>query len=197
MYGPKLCRRVFALLLLLSSWGIFLTGCRDPHRVELESRLDALNNQSSSTSQKLSDEQSSLVSLQQRLGSQRTALNDYNASVQNYMLQHKMAVAAIVAGVAGAVPWMDENNKYSQDAKELGFAVTAIALIWASQNMNEVSEVLGNLNEADAHRKGAQAEIDQTIQAVQQQQVSIDRLKGKQSELSQQIEAVKGDLSRL
>jgi predicted nucleic acid-binding Zn-ribbon protein len=184
-------------LALLIALGGGQSGCKDPHRVDLQSRLDSLNNQSSSTSQQISDQQSSLVALQQRLSSERTALNDYNAGVQNYMLQHKLAVAAIVAGVAGTVPWIDDNNKYSQDAKEIGIAMTAIALIWASQNMDEVSEVLGNLTEADAHRKSAQTEIDQTSAAIQQQQASLQGLQNQMSHLSQEINSVKGELSRL
>ncbi len=185
-----------ALSLLLALASGCLTGC-DARRTQLQSQIETLTNQSSSISQQISNQQSSLVALQQRLSSERTALDDYNASVQNYMLQHKMAVAAIVAGVAGTVPWLEGDGKYSQDAKELGLALTVVAIFWASQNMAEVSEVLGNLTEADEHRKSAQAEIDQTSEAIQQQQVNLQSLRNQLNQLAQQIDSVNGELSRL
>ena len=107
-----------------------LAGCDgNPHRTQLEGRLNTLNSESGTVRQSVSDQQSALEALRQRLARERAELAEYNAGVQSYMLQHKLAVAAIVAGVAGTVPWQSDNQQYSQDAKEVALAVTAVAVI--------------------------------------------------------------------
>ncbi len=113
------------------------------------------------------------------------------------MLQHKMAVAALVAGVAGAVPWLEENGKFSQDAKDMGAALTVLAALWAVTHMDEVSEVLGTLNEADVHARNLQAAIDQTAQAVTQQQSNLRDAQSRYAASSGEADSVQVQLAHL
>ena len=63
--------------------------------------------------------------------------------------------------------------------------------------MDEVTEVLGTLNEADAHVHSLQAEIDQTAAAIEQQRQTLQQSQNRLGELSQQTASVQGELSRL
>jgi len=188
-----------SILLLLVCMVLPTTGCQsnDQQKVELQSQLDSLSSQCTSVRQAVADQQSTLEALNQRLNQERAQLQEYNAGVQSYMLQHKMAVAALLAGVAGTVPWMNGNDTYSEDAKEVGAAITAIAVIWAISNMDEVSEVLSTLNQADAHVHSLQAQIDQTSSAIGQEQAGIRQTQERLGMLSQKTAAVQQQLSQL
>jgi hypothetical protein len=89
----------FALLLAVA--GLLFSGCDSSARRQAQARMDALNAQSDRIQQTLSDQQSELAGMMQRLTAQRGQLDSYNAEVQGYILDHKMAVAAIAAGVGG------------------------------------------------------------------------------------------------
>ena len=174
------------------------TGCTpDTRRTQLQSQLDNLTGECNRARQAVTDQQSMLVSLNQRLTQERSQLQEYNAGVQGYMMQHKMAVAALVAGVAGTVPWINDNGTYSEDAKEIGAAITAIAVIWALSNMDEVSEVLSTLNQADAHVRSLEAEIGQTSSASDQQGAGLQQAQERLAALSRQSSAVQQNLANL
>jgi chromosome segregation ATPase len=133
--------------------------------------------------------------MQQRLTERRSQLAEYNASVQGYMLDHKMAVTALVAGVGGIQ--MSSDNAYSEDAKEFGGVVTAIAVLWALNNMDEVSDVFKTLNQADARVNTLKTDIAQTTAALQQEEQSLESSKEQFQALTRQKTGLEQELSTL
>ncbi len=196
--NTRIAKALAALLLACVLTG--LTGCRaaeDPRKAQLQTHLNALRAETAEAQEAVNRQGDLLQSLEQRLRAGQQELAEYNSSVDAYMLQHKMAVAALVAGVAGAVPWLEEDGKFSQDAKELGAALTMLAALWAVTHMDEVSEVLGTLNEADVHARNLQAAIDQTAEAVSQQQGNLRQAQARFAAASGEADSVKVQLARL
>ena len=161
-----------------------LTGCE---KIQLQSQIDDLNGQKQKLLETIRDQRAAVEALKERESIQEAELNEYQARVEGYMLDHKMAVAALVAGVGGAGVALDTSNSFSQDAKDVGGTLAAIAAIWALANLDEVSDVLKTLNEADAHVRTMQAQIDQTKSATQQRLLDLQASQGQLTALTRQI----------
>ncbi len=181
--------------LLLSGTALTITGCQNPRKAEIRLQLSDLESKCDSARQSLSNQESGLEALQQRLADRRTQLNEYNASVQGYMLDHKMAVAALAVGVGGAQ--ISSDNTYSADAKQVGSTVALLAGLWAIGNMDEVSDVLKTLNQADAQVGTLKSELAQTTSAIQQEEHSIEASKEQLQSLVQQQTRLQEELSAL
>jgi chromosome segregation ATPase len=86
-------------------------------------------------------------------------LEDYRRKVKAYLMDHKMAVAAIVLGVAGTDVAIDKDNEFSEEAEEYAAIGATIAVIYALANMEEVSKVFDVINQADSYVKDAENRI--------------------------------------
>ena len=186
-------RATLTLLLALST----LAACDNPKRLRLVAELNDLQSQADRLRQVTSDEQSALAAMNQRLVQQKADLANFTAGVRNYMLEHKLAVAALVAGLGGAATALDNTNVYSEDAKQLGSAVAVVAGIWALGNLDEVSQVLEALNRADAQVRGLQAAIAQTSADLKAQQSSIDQAQTQLLNVAAQRAALEQQLNAL
>ncbi len=91
---------------------------------------------------------------------------DHQTRVNEYMMDHKMAIAALAAGVAGAGVAFDESNEFSEDAKGLGGATAVIAGLWALANYEEVIEVADRMAKASAMQNDYKNRIDRMKQRV-------------------------------
>lgn len=187
---------VAVLPTLLAITLVFATGCNSK-KVQLQTELGTLGEQTDRDRQAISEGKSQLQALGQRLEIQRAQLREFNASVQGYMLDHKMAVAVVALGLAGADAALPSNNTYSQEGKDVGAAVAIVAAIWAVGHMDEVSEVLKVLNQADAHTRTLQTGIAQTSTAIEQQENNIQQTEEHLRLLSQRAESVQQELSQL
>ncbi len=182
-------------LLLLSGTALTISGCENPRKAEIRLELSELGSKCDSARQSVSNGESALKAMQQRRTDRHAQLNEYNASVQGYMLDHKMAVAALAAGVGGAQ--ISSDNTYSADAKQVGSAVALLAGLWAIGNMDEVSDVLKTLNEADAHVGTLKSDLAQTTEAIQQEERSIEASKEQLELLVQQQRGLQAELRAL
>ncbi len=91
---------------------------------------------------------------------------DHQTRVNDYMMDHKMAIAALAAGVAGAGVAFDGSNEFSEDAKGLGGATAVIAGLWALANYEEVIEVADRMAKASAMQTDYKDRIDRMGQRV-------------------------------
>lgn len=90
---------VLVLLCLLT-----LTACSDPNaarKQQLLSELHQVDNDYTRQSQAVSNRKNKVGYLEQQLLTHRSDLSDYKMRVEAYMMNHKMAIAAIGAGVVG------------------------------------------------------------------------------------------------
>jgi hypothetical protein len=69
-------------------------------------------------------------------------LADDSVALIYYVLDHKMASAAIIAGAVSSGPALDFKNKFSKDDETFNQIVLAAAAIWALGHMDEVMDVL-------------------------------------------------------
>ena len=112
-------------------------------------------------------------------------------------MDHKMVVVALAAGVAGAGVALDSNNSFSEDAKNVGGWVAGIAAIYALANFDEVSDVVNNLNQADAHVHNLEAGMAQTRSQIQQQQLSLQSNNNRLAEITRQVEDLQARMNQL
>lgn len=111
-----------------------------------------------------------------------------------YMMSHKMAVAALAAGAAGGLAALDDRGQLTQEARGIGAAVGLVALGWALFNMDDVLAVADALLRADQALKAnaqGQASLRQSMGEVRQQ------LAGAQAELQRIQQAAQGLRQRL
>ena len=187
--------RVGVALLVTSSM-LLTAGC-DHRRDDLQAEIATVNGQREIARQTLSNQQSELEAMNQRLLVQEAQLREYNASVQGYMLDHKMAIAAIAAGIGGAGAALRSDNAYSEDVKEVAGGLALLALAWALNNMDELSDVVKTLNQADAHVRTLKADIAQTSSAIEQQQQAIRASQAGLGVLGQRVSALEAQLNQL
>ena len=145
----------------------------------------------------MSDQESTLAAMEQRLVSERGQLRDFNAGVEGYVPEHKLAVAALAVGVKGVEVSVDDSNAYSAEAKQWGAALAALAVVYAIAHMDEVTDVAKVLNEADAHVRSLKAGIEQTASSIETQRVfvqraheDLDRVAQREAALQQQLGAL-------
>ncbi|WP_395752135.1 hypothetical protein [Prosthecobacter sp.] len=91
---------------------------------------------------------------------------DHQTRVTEYMMDHKMAIAALAAGAAGAGVAMDNNNEFSDDAKAIGGVTATIAVLWAIANHEEVLEVADCMAKASAVQTDYKNRISRMSQRV-------------------------------
>jgi hypothetical protein len=130
--------------------------------VEIERRL---------LSENVAGRKSKILSAEQRLESLRSELTSYEGKVEAYMMDHKLAVAAIAAGLGGAAVALDPNNEFCKEAKELGALFAVLAAAYAIANHEEIIQVADQLMQADARVKNFKRQIQET-------QMSLDSERG-------------------
>ena len=146
-----------------------LPGCNGDARSQIQTEIAQVQSQRDSAQQLLLNRQSELQAMHQRLHMQHAELDEYNARIQGYMLDHKLAVAAIAIGAGGADVALSTGNVYSEDVKQLGVVAAVIAAAWALYHMDEVTDAVKNLNYAAAHVRSLQSGMNQSAAAIQQE----------------------------
>ena len=121
----------------------------------------------------VAERQARLTGLETELQKQQLALQQFRDQVQAYMMDHKMAVAAIAAGIVGGGVALSEDNAFSSDAKAVGGIVGVIAALWAIENAAEVAEVLDQMVQADARVKRFESQLLQIQGAIDQERAQI------------------------
>lgn len=124
------------------------------------------------------------------LGGLQSEAAELRRRVQAFMMEHKMAVAALAAGAAGGLAALDDSGRVAQEAREVGAAVSFAAAVWAAFNMEEVLQVADQLVKADAvlgnlgRRQATLSQALATEQGLQQDaQAALDRINAQASGL--------------
>lgn len=160
----------------------------------LTSQLQEADHYATQLNQRVLHHQSTVSSLQQRLTQQQAQLDDYRDQVERYMMNHKMALAAIAGGAGGAGVAVDPNNEFSDEAQGIGLAVGLFAVWYAANNMSEIVEVADTMAQADVNVKNMESEIasterqlEQAKQALANERIDLDEAKSTVLGLRSQI----------
>lgn len=168
------------LALIPLSLVLLLGACEDPRKQALRSQMNDLEIERTLLSADITGMKSKTALLEGRLYEQQSDLKDYEGKVEAYILNHKMAVAAILAGVGGATIALDENNEFSGDARAVAGIVAAIALAYAALHPEEIIEVGDYLLQADIHVKKLKSQVKMTEANLKEE---AEQLKQKEHEL--------------
>lgn len=156
---PDMTYRI-ANLALVVALVLTAVACTDPREQRRSAQRTALTSQLQETDaayaqavqamqahsrqlQALQDERSGLQSQAARL----------KREVQTFMMDHKMAVAALAAGVAGTGMALDDSGQFTDEARTVAGVVGIVAVGWALFNMEEVAQVASELMKAEAMAK--------------------------------------------
>ena len=173
---------------------VLMGACEDSQKQILRSQMNDLDIQRKPLSEEIAGRKSKIASLEQRLYEQQANLKGYEGKVEAYMMNHKMAVAAILAGVGGTSVALDENNEFSDDAKKLGTVVAAIAAVYAIANAEEVLEVGDYLVQADEYVKNLKSQIKTTQTNLGSEKGQLQQEEQKLGLLTSQIAEIRSKL---
>ena len=163
--------RLLPLLVL----GALVTGCVGPRA----SQLNDLESERSVATARVAALETTVAAWEARLEDYRDRIRRHESATMAYMLNHKLAVAAIVAGVGGAEVALDPDNAFTNDAKIVGGVVALLAAAWAGANMPEVLEVSDALVQADSQYKQLQAAASDVERRWQAQNADLLSARGK------------------
>lgn len=172
----RFCTTVAAVAALLAA-----SACTDPReaqraaelatqRTTLNSQLQEADSVRSMASQAVVARQRSVQALDEELSSLQSKAAWHQRAVEAFMMDHKMAVAALAAGAAGGLLALDDSGSVSQEAREIGAVVGIVALGWALFNQDEVLQVANELVKAESTQQALNGRIE-----VLQQNLAAER----------------------
>jgi septal ring factor EnvC (AmiA/AmiB activator) len=179
---------------------LFLAACGDGNAAKrqiLMSQLQQSDGTLSMLTQTIAGRRSNVAQLEQRLSGQRSELAQFRGRVKAFMLNHKMAIAAITAGVGGAGVALNPRNEFSKDAEAIGGMVAVVAAIYALANAEEIAQVADALFQADAHFKTLQGHIDSTNLQLREELFALQEEEKQHTELNQQSADLRLQLAAL
>ena len=169
-------QRISNLLVLLAS--LFLAGCdrrpedsstgstgERPAPIDVQalkaeaalSELRELEMTRISLNESLQAQQSRARAYADRAASLEAQLEDLTDRVQAYILDHKMAVASIAAGVGGAAVALDDS--FTEDEQGWGAVAGIAGAAYAVWNADEVAEVTDQLLQASQRAENLEQRI--------------------------------------
>ena len=108
----------------------------------------------------------------------------------DYMMNHKMAMAALAAGYGGAKIAVDKTS-FSDEARTIGGAIAILAAVYAVDHMPEITEVGNRLLLADTRIRAQQAAMVETEQQWRAENADLERLRIRMDEIRQRLTALK------
>lgn len=126
------------------------------------SELREVENDQTILTEALAGRRSLISQIEERLQKQKSELNIYENSVEAYMMNHKMAVAALASAAGGGAVALDSENEFSDEVQAIGAGFTVFGALYILSNSEEVIELLDQLIQADAHVKNLRSHINET-----------------------------------
>ena len=179
---------------------LVISSCSDPNEARrqfLLTEMQQLEHNYSLLAQDMASKQQQVSFLQQKLQQQRFELSDYNRQVEAYILNHKMAVAALAAGAGGAAVAYDPNNEFSDDVQGVAGIVGIVAGFYALANLEEVSQVADQLMQASRYVKQLEAQIESTQNELNMASEPISRLQSSLNSIQTAYNVHKEELESL
>jgi septal ring factor EnvC (AmiA/AmiB activator) len=176
-----------------------LTAC-DRHAEErqiLTSQLQESDSNRTMLTQTIAGRRSTVAYLEQQLSRQRSDLAQFEGQVKAFVMDHKMAVAAIAAGVGGAGVAMDSSNRFTPGEQEAAGWVAAGAALYALANSEEVTHVLDQLVQAESHAKTLEGHIASTNEQLRNELYQLQEEEQRLAALNRQAADLRAQLLAL
>jgi len=133
-----------------------------------------------SQSQVVNERRAAVSDLDRVITARRNAYDELKQATVAYIAEHKMAVAAIAAGVAGTEIVSDPNNEFTSDQRLGAGIVAIIAAAYALDNAEEIVQVADRLSQANQASKSLRGQLDA---AVMSRGALVDQLAAAEGEL--------------
>jgi hypothetical protein len=195
----RLCTLALAAAVLLGA-----TACTDPReerraaeRATLASQLQEADAARALARQEVGARTRQVQAFEDELGTLRARAAELKRNVQAYMMEHKMAVAAIAAGAVGAGTALDDSGQFTEDARAVGAVVGLVAVGWALFNMEEVVHVGSELANAESAGQ-SMAERDATLlQALAGERDALQQAQARYQQVNVQAASLRDALSTM
>jgi hypothetical protein len=194
----RLCTLALAAAVLLG------TACTDPReerraaeRAALSSQLQEADSARALASQDVAGRTSRVQALESEIGTLRAQAAEHKRNVQAFMTNHKMAVAAIAAGVVGAGTVLDDSGQFSEDARAVAAVVGLVAVGWALFNMDEVVQVGSELAKAESAAKSMANRDATLLQALAGERDALQQAQARYQQVNVQAASIRNALTTL
>ncbi|MGE3276491.1 MAG: hypothetical protein AB7O67_15365 [Vicinamibacterales bacterium] len=191
----RYCLSVAVLLCLCGA-----TACTDPNaarRQALTSDVQRLSADYSVLSHSIAVRTARVADAQRRVEGMQAELADYRRRVNAFMMNHKMAVAALALGGGGAAVALDSSNSFSRDARAIGGVAAFLALAYAIDNADEVANVADQLFQADRYVKALSQQIAELSSAHASESQLLAQEQSALQELQGTLDDTRAELERL
>ena len=192
--------RTARLIGVIFGISLAISGCSDPNaerRQQLTMRMNSLQSKMELATQALVQERNRLAYFEREVLTKRGNLNTYKDKVRAYLLNHKMATAAIVLGVGGVAVNIDDQSNFSEDAKAAGAIGAVVAGIYAFNYPDEVLEVADVLVQADANVKHMETEIGQLQAQYSTETSAVQEKQNVVTALGSQLSSLKNEYAEI
>lgn len=163
----------------------------------LESRLVETDGNRSALNRTVEGRRGQVAELEHLAYRQQQEITQFRGAVEAYMLDHKMAIAALVVGGTSIGVALDENNAFTPDEQFLGGVVSLVAVAYAFANWDEVVAVADQLFQADAHFKRLEAQLAGTRQALQGERNQLAQEEQQLAALALESDQIRAELAAL
>lgn len=154
---------------------------RSARIASLRSELQQADTAHGLAAQQLAQHNQHLASLEAELAQTQRNKAQLNEQVTSFLLNHKMAAAALALGLGGAATALDESGQYTPEVKQLGAVASAAAALYVLFNLEEVVHVASQLADAeqsarslDQRTAALQTALAETRQQAQAAQAQVD-----------------------
>jgi ADP-ribosylglycohydrolase len=148
----------------------------------------------SSLSQAALGHSSMISSLEQRLSEQTVELEHYTDEFKAFMMDHKMAILAVLAAGGGAAVALTNSAEFSDDAKSIGAIVGVLAGLYALANADEVAAVGDRILQATARTANMKSAIETTNQQLAAERIALEDSNAKLQQVNGRIAELRAGL---
>lgn len=164
------------------------------HRA-LVSELSEVDAAIQRSSEAVSARNARIAALQQQLDGEQARRARYNQSLQSYMLNNKLAVAAIGLGLAGTSAALSDDGSVSQEGRAVGAGVGLLAAAYAIANADEVMSVFNELVKADAAMRAMKRNEQELTDTIAVEGAALEREKARLADIRARAEQVRSALA--
>jgi hypothetical protein len=166
-------------------------------RTALVSLLQENDGSRNALNRTIEGRRSQVAYLDQQVTRQSHELAQFRARVEAFMMDHKMAIAALVIGGGGIGVALNEGNAFTPDEQWLGGIAAFLAIAYALGNAEEVVFVADQLIQADAHFKRLERQLHGTAGQLQAERTQLQQEEQQLAALVQKSGEIRAQLAAL
>jgi septal ring factor EnvC (AmiA/AmiB activator) len=187
----------FVAMVIVGACSDGRTDAQATQRQVLASRLQENDGSRNLLVRTIEGRRSQVAYLEGQVARQRNEMTHYRGQVEAYMMDHKMAIAALVVGGAGIGVALNDGNTFTPDEEFVGGVVAFIAAAYALANAQEVMQVADVLVQADTHFRRLESQLGDLQHQLQNERTQLQLEEQQLAALNQQSDHLRTQLAAL